>query len=156
MAYTQTPGRGNKAKTGDGLPTILNSGSTANTAIDPPVKNLKATNTSTKDGSTTTTTTSYSNPTAISQIKGATGLEFTAEGMSTLAPSSTTKNTELDLGKYKRHLTKGARTMTGKDETTQTYQAIKNRVSNPAHRVEIESYLRGINPGKTVKIADWK
>jgi hypothetical protein len=117
---------------------------------------LKATNTSTKEGRSTATTTSYSNPTAISQVKGATGLEFTAEGMSTLAPSSTTKNTELDLGKYKNHLTKGTRTSTGKDATTQTYQAVKNRVSNPAHRAEIESHLRSLNPGKTVKIADWK
>ena len=31
MPYIQTPGRGNNPKTGDGLPTGLNSGSTANT-----------------------------------------------------------------------------------------------------------------------------
>lgn len=31
MAYTQTPGRGNKPKTGDGLPTSLNSGSVNST-----------------------------------------------------------------------------------------------------------------------------
>jgi hypothetical protein len=30
MAYTQTPGRGNKPKTGDGLPTSLNSGAVGN------------------------------------------------------------------------------------------------------------------------------
>lgn len=34
MAYTQTPGRGNSLKTGAGLPTSLNNGSTANTSID--------------------------------------------------------------------------------------------------------------------------
>jgi hypothetical protein len=156
MAYTQTPGRGNFDKTGNGLPGTLNSGSTASTSIDPPVKNLNSTSTSTKNGNTTTTNTSYSNQTAINQVKGATGIEFTKEGMNSIAPSSTTKNTELDLGKYKNHLTKGTRTSTGKDATTQTYQAIKNRVMNPAHRVEIESYLKGLNPGKTVKIADWK
>ena len=38
MAYTQTPGRGNKAKTGAGLPASLNSGSTTNTTIDPTKK----------------------------------------------------------------------------------------------------------------------
>ena len=156
MAYIQTPGRGNFDKTGNGLPTGLNSGSAANTTIDPPVKNLNSTSTSTKNGNTTTTNTSYSNQTAIDQVKGATDIEFTKEGMNSIAPSSTTKNTELDLGKYKNHLTKGTRTSTGKDQTTQTYQAIKNRVSNPAHRAEIESYLRKTNPGKTVKIADWK
>ena len=37
MAYTQTPGRGNFDKTGNGLPGTLNSGSAANTSIDPPV-----------------------------------------------------------------------------------------------------------------------
>lgn len=30
MAYIQTPGRGNKAKTGNGLPTSLNNGSAGN------------------------------------------------------------------------------------------------------------------------------
>jgi len=35
MPYTQTPGRGNNPKTGPGLPASLNSGSTANTSIDP-------------------------------------------------------------------------------------------------------------------------
>ena len=38
MAYTQTPGRGNFDKTGNGLPGVLNSGSAANTSIDPPNK----------------------------------------------------------------------------------------------------------------------
>jgi hypothetical protein len=37
MPYTQTPGRGNFDKTGNGLPGTLNSGSAANTSIDPPV-----------------------------------------------------------------------------------------------------------------------
>lgn len=156
MPYTQTPGRGNGPKTGGGLPTSLNSGSTANTTIDPPVKNLTSARTSTKSGNTTTTTSDYSNPTAISQVAKATGLEFTKEAMNVFAPSKTTKNVELDLGKYKSYVTKGSPTMTGKDETTQTYEAVKNRVTNPSHRRDIESYLRGLNPGKTVKIADWK
>jgi len=156
MAYTPTPGRGNFDKTGNGLPGTLNSGSTASTSIDPPVKKLKSTSTSTKNGNTTTTDTSYSNQTAINQVKGATGIEFTKEGMNSIAQPSTTKNVELDLGKYKNYVTKSSPTMTGKDQTTQTYQAVKNRVTNPSHRRDIESYVRGLNPGKVVKIADWK
>ena len=38
MPYTPTPGRGNGPKTGANLPTSLNSGSTANTSIDPKKK----------------------------------------------------------------------------------------------------------------------
>lgn len=156
MAYTQTPGRGNFDKTGNGLPGVLNSGSAANTSIDPPVKNLTSARTSTKSGNTTTTTSDYSNPMAISQVAKATGLEFTKEAMNVFAPSKTTKNVELDLGKYKSYVTKGSPTMTGKDETTQTYTTIKGRVMNPAQREEIASYVKSKNPGKTVKIADWK
>ena len=156
MAYTQTPGRGNFDKTGNGLPGTLNSGSTASTSIDPSIKKLKSTSTSTKEDKTTTTNTSYANKTAINQVKGATGIEFTKEGMNSIAQPSTTKNVELDLGKYKKYVTKGNPAMTGKDETTQTYTTVKGRVMNPAQREEIASYVRSKNPGKTVKIADWK
>jgi len=38
MPYTQTPGRGNNPKTGDGLPVGLTSGSAANATIDPKKK----------------------------------------------------------------------------------------------------------------------
>jgi hypothetical protein len=156
MAYTQIPGRGNNPKTGDKLPTGLNSGSTASRLIDPPVKKLSSTNTSTKEGNTTTTNTSYANKTAIGQVKGATGIEFTKEGINSIAQPSNTKNVELNLGKYKDYVTKGSMSTSGPGETTQTYTTVKGRVMNPTHREEIASYVRSKNPGKNVKIADWK
>ena len=144
MAYKQNPGRGNGPKTGGGIPTPFKQ-----------VKSLPSDSSTSKSGNSTTTNTSYGKK-AINAVKNATDIEFTKEGMQTLAPSSTSKNTELNLGKYKDYVQKSTVTPTGSGETTQTYQTKKDRVENPARRAGIESYVRDLNPGKKVQISDWK
>jgi hypothetical protein len=124
-------------------------------AVDPTkkTKDLPADVSTNKSGNVTTTTKSYGKK-AIEAVKGSTGVEFTEEGMKTFAPSSTTKNVELDLGKYKSYVEKGNLINTGAGETTQTYKAKKNMIQNPGRRKEIEDNLQKLNPGRKVKIED--
>tara|TARA_R110000803_G_scaffold168932_4_gene231969 strand:+ start:738 stop:1205 length:468 start_codon:yes stop_codon:yes gene_type:complete len=143
--------------TGNGIPGGLNSGSdnAAGGGIDPKKRNLSVDVSSSRNGNTTTSKSSYGKR-AIDEVKTATGIEFTKGGMEAFQPSSTVKNTELDLGKYKNHLKRSYSKPTGKDTSTSTYSAVKGKVMNKQHRKDIESNLRDLNPGKEVNIQDWK
>jgi hypothetical protein len=123
--------------------------------IDPKekAKELPADVSTSRSGDVTTTKKSYGKK-AINAVKGATGIEFTDEGMKNLAPSTKSTKVDLDLGKYSNYVEKGNLTRSGSNETTQTYKSKKNMIQNPARRKEIEDYVQKLNPGRKVKIQD--